>query len=80
MKKYFLLAIYLLTMIAIYKHPIALPNEGKRFPLKTNDILVPPSEPMNFALGTMSSKSTFFDFSDEKRKMVTDPSITGKMK
>jgi hypothetical protein len=80
MKKYLLLAIYLLTMIAIYQLPIPLPNDGRPLPLQVNDKRTPPKEPMDFALESMSSKSAFFELTFETEKVGSSPFLTDKMK
>jgi hypothetical protein len=53
MKKYLLVAVYLLTLIAIYHHPISLPIEGNSPSGRTNENFVRPIESVNFALETV---------------------------
>jgi hypothetical protein len=80
MKKYLVLAIYLLTMIAIYHHPITLSNDGSPPTVRAKENFVHPNAPMNLALETMSSKAGLFELTKEKEKIVSGAILTSKMK
>ncbi|MFT4665949.1 MAG: hypothetical protein ACI9XB_002906 [Gammaproteobacteria bacterium] len=63
MKKYLLTGFYLLVMLAIYHHPIVLPNEGTSIPTGKEQRIVPNNEPDAgseiYALETIIQKSAF---------------------
>ncbi len=63
MNKYLLTGFYLLVMLAVYHHPIVLPNEGKSIPSIEKQKSIPKNESdldvEAYALETMAQKSTF---------------------